>query len=82
VSEIGARRHGVGRLSERELEIFCLTGHGHVVKEIATRLALHPKTVYTYRERICAKLRLQSSAELLPAAIQHVMHEALQDARA
>jgi DNA-binding NarL/FixJ family response regulator len=60
--------HGV--LSDREFEVLQLLGRGRSVKEIAARLALSPKTVSTYRERILQKLELKTTADLIRYAIQ------------
>ncbi|MFA7256436.1 MAG: hypothetical protein WC047_02535, partial [Kiritimatiellales bacterium] len=45
------------RLSHREVEVFCLTGHSHVPKRIADMLEVGVKTIETYRERIREKAR-------------------------
>ncbi|MBI9021408.1 MAG: response regulator transcription factor [Verrucomicrobia bacterium] len=52
-------------LSHREIEVFCLTGCGHMPKGIAEKLSLSVKTVESYRERIREKLGLRDGAELL-----------------
>ncbi|MFK7844735.1 MAG: response regulator [Rhodothermales bacterium] len=59
-------------LSDRELEVFELTGHGIATREIAERLHLSVKTVESYRARIKNKLDLQNATELLQHAIQWV----------
>jgi two-component system, NarL family, invasion response regulator UvrY len=59
-----------GQLSDREFEVLQLLGRGRSVKEIAARLALSPKTVSTYRERILQKLDLKTTADLIRYAIQ------------
>lgn len=53
------------RLSHREYEVFCLTGHGHMPKRIAGMLKVSVKTIGTYRERIREKLGLTDGGELL-----------------
>ena len=53
------------RLSHREYEVFCLTGHGHMPKRIADMLKVSVKTIGTYRERIREKLGLTDGGELL-----------------
>lgn len=55
-------------LSDRELHIFRLIGHGHSPRRIATDLGLSIKTVETHRENIKNKLNLQSSAEVMRRA--------------
>jgi DNA-binding NarL/FixJ family response regulator len=57
-------------LSDRELEVFELTGRGHGTREIAERLHLSVKTVESYRARIKNKLNLSTAAELM----QHAVH--------
>lgn len=56
------------RLSLREVEVFCLTGCGHMTKGIAEKLNLSSKTIESYRERIREKMGLKDGAELLYAA--------------
>lgn len=55
-------------LSDRELHIFRLIGHGHSPRRIATDLGLSIKTVETHRENIKNKLNLQSSADVMRRA--------------
>lgn len=57
-------------LSDRELEVFELTGSGLSTREISDRLHLSVKTVESYRSRIKDKLNLSSATELL----QHAVH--------
>lgn len=57
-------------LSDRELEVFELTGGGLSTREISDRLHLSIKTVESYRSRIKDKLNLSSATELL----QHAVH--------
>lgn len=61
-------RHGIERLSDRELEIFQLMGRGLDTKEIATRLGIGIKTVETFRTRIKGKLGIASMSELIAQA--------------
>jgi len=65
------------RLSHREFEVFCLTGHGHVPKRIADKLKVSVKTIETYRERIRGKLGLTDSGELLYHATSFVREQSL-----
>ncbi len=60
----------MGRLSDRELEIFQLIGDGFSTRQIARKLCLSVKTIESYRENLKQKLHLQSGAELLRQAIQ------------
>lgn len=62
-------------LSDRELEVFELTGQGLATREIADRLHLSVKTVESYRARIKNKLNLDSAAELMRHAVQWVEGE-------
>ena len=62
-------------LSDRELEVFELTGRGQGTREIAERLHLSVKTVESYRARIKEKLNLTSAAELMQHAVQWVEGE-------
>jgi DNA-binding NarL/FixJ family response regulator len=57
-------------LTDRELEVYQLLGHGMHVAGIAEQLNLSRKTVETYRRRIREKLELDSITELLQHAIQ------------
>lgn len=62
-------------LSDRELEVFELTGRGLGTREIAERLHLSVKTVESYRARIKAKLNLNTATELVQHAVQWVESE-------
>jgi DNA-binding NarL/FixJ family response regulator len=62
-------------LSDRELDVFELTGRGYKSSEIAARLHISTKTVESYRTRIKDKLNLNSSAELMKHAVQWVEGE-------
>jgi DNA-binding NarL/FixJ family response regulator len=64
-----AERHGIDRLSDRELDVFRLIARGWGVRQIAEALHLDAKTIETYRARIKEKLGYRTSAELLQAAI-------------
>ena len=57
-------------LTDRELQVFELTGQGFNTREIAGQLRIDMKTVETYRLRIREKLNLDSSSELLKLAIR------------
>ncbi len=59
-------------LSDRELEVFELTGHGMATRDIAERLHLSVKTVESYRARIKNKLDLKNATELIQHAIQWI----------
>lgn len=62
-------------LSDRELEVFELTGRGYGTRDIAEKLHLSVKTVESYRARIKNKLNLNSAAELMQHAVQWVEGE-------
>jgi DNA-binding NarL/FixJ family response regulator len=64
-----AQSSPLGRLSDRELEVFQMIGQGQSVKEIAVKLTLSPKTVEVHREHIKEKLGMKNSAELLRYAV-------------
>ncbi len=57
-------------MTDRELQVFELTGIGLSTREVAERLHLDVKTVETYRARIKEKLNLKDGAELLKMAIR------------
>lgn len=62
-------------LSDRELEVFELTGRGLGTREIAEKLYLSVKTVESYRARIKSKLNLNNANELVLHAVQWVEGE-------
>jgi DNA-binding NarL/FixJ family response regulator len=62
-------------LSDRELEVFELIGHGKTTKQVADILHLSVKTIETHRENIKQKLDLASHVELLRAAFFWVLEQ-------
>lgn len=66
-------------LSERELEIFWLTGEGLEAKEIAARLGLSPRTVDVHRANIRAKLGLKGAHDLMRHALHWADRERVQE---
>ncbi|MGP0067299.1 MAG: response regulator transcription factor [Isosphaeraceae bacterium] len=60
-------------LTDRELEVFHLIGHGMKTAEIAERLHLSVKTVETYRDRIRQKLDLSDGTALAHHATKWVL---------
>lgn len=64
--------HPLSELSDRELEVLEMTGHGKSPSAIADDLHLSSKTIHTYRGRIKEKLGLESSAALMRAAVRFV----------
>ena len=60
------------RLTERELQVFQLSGQGKKAREIAEILDIRYKTVETYYGNICSKLRLDGTHDLRFAAYHWV----------
>jgi DNA-binding NarL/FixJ family response regulator len=60
----------VEQLSDRELEVFQLLGHGLGTRQIADHLHVGFKTVQAYCARIKEKLQLANATDLLRAAMQ------------
>jgi DNA-binding NarL/FixJ family response regulator len=60
----------VDLLTDREMQVFELTGHGFSTRQIAEQLHIDVKTVETYRARIKEKLKLKDFNELLQLAIR------------
>ena len=60
----------IDALSDRELEVFEMIGHGQTTRQIAKKLHLSPKTIETHREHIKTKLHLQNNNELVRQAVQ------------
>lgn len=62
-------------LSDRELEVFELIGHGKSSGEIADQLHLAAKTIETYRSRIKEKMDFKNSTEMIFHAVKWVENE-------
>lgn len=62
-------------LSDREIEVFEMTGRGVPTREISERLHLSVKTVESYRSRIKAKLGIANGTELMKHAVAWVQGE-------
>jgi len=62
-------------LSNRELEVLEMIGHGMTTQQIARKLDLSPRTVETHRKKIKTKLNLANSAQLSRAAFQWVQEQ-------
>ncbi len=62
----------VSALTDRELEVFELIGHGFTTPQIARTLHRSVKTIETHRARIKEKLGIATTAELLRRAIHWV----------
>jgi DNA-binding NarL/FixJ family response regulator len=65
--------NALAELSNRELEVFQLTGQGLDTVQIADRLKVSPKTVETYKARIKEKLGLDTGGEMLFRAMRWVI---------
>jgi RNA polymerase sigma factor (sigma-70 family) len=63
----------LGKLTDRELEVFGMLGDGLTVQQIAKRLSVTANTVESHRERIKKKLSIKSGTELTVRAAQWVM---------
>ncbi len=70
----GATRSPLETLSNREIEVFELIGHGHGTRDIAELLHLSVKTIETNRENIKRKLHLSKAVELQRQAFLWVQH--------
>ncbi|MEA2102596.1 MAG: response regulator transcription factor [Thermodesulfobacteriota bacterium] len=64
----------VQTLTDRELEIFQMIGHGIKIGIIADRLHLSVKTIGTHRENIKEKLHIKDASELMRYAINWLEH--------
>ncbi|HUC85971.1 MAG TPA: response regulator transcription factor [Candidatus Acidoferrales bacterium] len=62
-------------LSDRELEVFRMLGHGKSVRLIAEVMGVTIPTVNSFRNRIKEKLNLKSSTEVMLQAIQWVQDQ-------
>ena len=60
-----------GLLSDREIQVLRMLASGKGPSEIASELALSPKTVSTYRARVLEKLNLRTNADLIRYAIEN-----------
>jgi two-component system invasion response regulator UvrY len=60
-------------LSNREFQVLQLLAHGRSISEIAEQLSLSVNTISTYRSRICEKLNVKSTMELLAYVARHNM---------
>jgi RNA polymerase sigma factor (sigma-70 family) len=58
-------------LTNREREVMLLVAEGLTNREIGERLEISPRTVETHRERVMAKLRVRSVAELTRFVVEH-----------
>jgi len=71
----GARQHaqgrhkGIGKLTDRELEVFELIGRGKSACQIAEQLCISPRTVDAHRGNIKSKLGLHDLPALIRSAV-------------
>jgi two-component system response regulator NreC len=75
VREHRQAKPGLDALSERERQVLGLTAKGYTSREIGDQLALSPRTVETYRERIMQKLGLAHRSELVEFALKYKLLE-------
>jgi DNA-binding NarL/FixJ family response regulator len=66
----GAAVSPIEQLSDRELEVFQMLGHGTGTRQIAETLGISVKTVQAYCARIKEKLHLNTASELLREALR------------
>ena len=60
----------LGRLTDREFEIFQLLGQGLSAREIGQRLHISPKTVDTHRLSVKHRLGLKTMPQLMKYAVR------------
>lgn len=71
-SQTDSETSSIGRLTNRQLEVFELIGQSWNTREIADRLQLSIKTVNVYRAKIKAKLNLETTTKLSQLAVEWV----------
>jgi DNA-binding NarL/FixJ family response regulator len=59
----------VGRLTDREFEVFRYIGQGMTSREIGAQLHMSVKTVETHRRHVREKLNLKTAPELIKFAV-------------
>ncbi len=67
----------LGKLTDREFEVFRLLGQGLTTREIGQRLSLSTKTVETHRLHVREKLHLKTGAALIKYALHWAGAQAL-----
>ena len=65
----------IDRLSDRELEVFQLLGHGMNSQAIGEKLGISPHTVDTYREKIKCKIGARNGVELQREAVRWILKD-------
>jgi two-component system invasion response regulator UvrY len=73
---LGGSRNPVDTLSSRELAVMVMVSQGRRLNEISDRLCISPKTVSTYRSRLCRKLGVSTDVELTHFCLEHGLIEA------
>ena len=71
----------VGRLTDRELQVFQMIGSGKGTADIAAELHVSPKTIESHRENIKHKLGLRNAVDLLCHAVHWVHGHSERDPR-
>jgi DNA-binding CsgD family transcriptional regulator len=61
------------RLTRREEEVLAFVAQGQTSKQIADTLQVSVHTVNNHRKRVCRKLNIHSTAELVSFAAQHYL---------
>ncbi len=84
VEQLGTGRAPTGSnpvdvLSNRELELFQLTGQGKEISEIAQIMSISPRTVEVHRSHIKKKLGLRTSTDIFQMAYDWLQHRHLPD---
>jgi DNA-binding NarL/FixJ family response regulator len=83
VEQLGPGRAPVGAspvdvLSNRELELFQLTGQGKEISEIADIMNISPRTVEVHRSHIKKKLGLRTSTDIFQMAYEWLRQTGIQ----
>ncbi|MEM7407853.1 MAG: response regulator [Pseudomonadota bacterium] len=74
-SGMDGRRSPINDLSSRELQVLLMVSQAHSQSQIANQLCISPKTVSTYRTRVCRKLEVNSDVELVHMAVRYGLLE-------
>lgn len=60
----------IGRLTQREFEVFRLLAEGKTAREIAVQLCISPKTVSVHQSHIMQKLEIRTLVQLVHIALR------------
>ncbi len=74
----GAETSPFDTLSQREMQVLLMLTEGQSIQAISDRLCLSPKTISTYRYRLCEKLGVDNDVELIRLAIRHGIVDGMQ----